>query len=116
MPAFLRKADGKLSFSLRGPVCAGMRLRRSRIFVPPSSTLLQEPVSRSQRQFATLAATSWLVWKVATMKHVVALFLLVCLVLGATLIDVLAAIVGKRWEVVDAVDAWFRNSNCRLLR
>lgn len=50
------------------------------------------------------------------MKHVVALFLLVCLVLGATLIDVLAAIVGKRWEVVDAVDAWFRNSNCRLLR
>jgi hypothetical protein len=116
MRAFLRKADGKLSFRLRHPVCAGTRLHRSRSFVPPPSTHFQESVSRSQGQFATLAATSWLVWKVASMKHLSALFLLVCLVLGATLIDVLAAIFGKRWEAVDAVDAWFRNSNCRLLR
>jgi hypothetical protein len=53
------------------------------------------------------------------MKHRVALLLLVCLVLGATLIDILAAIVGRRWEAVDAVDAvdaWFRNSNSSLLR
>jgi hypothetical protein len=59
---------------------------------------------------------SWLVWKVALMKHLIALSLLVCLVLGATLIDFLAAIIGRRWEAVDAVDAWFRNSNSRLLR
>jgi len=50
------------------------------------------------------------------MKQLVALSLLVCLVLCATLIDVLSAIFGKRLETVDAVDAWFRNSNSRLLR
>ena len=50
------------------------------------------------------------------MKQMFALFLLVCSLLGAKLVDALAAIVGRRWEVVDAVDAWFRNSNSRLLR
>jgi hypothetical protein len=50
------------------------------------------------------------------MKQLIALLLLVCLVLGATLVDILAAIIRRRWEAVDAVDAWFRNSNSRLLR
>ena len=50
------------------------------------------------------------------MKHLVALLLLVFLVLCATLIDILAVIVGRRWEAADAVDAWFRNSNSSLLR
>jgi len=50
------------------------------------------------------------------MKQPIAMIAVACLVLGATLIDVLAGIFGKRWEVVDAVDAWFRNSNSRLLR
>jgi len=52
---------------------------------------------------------------VALLKQLVALSLLVCLVLCATLIDTLATIIGRRWEAVDAVDAWFRNSNSRLL-
>jgi hypothetical protein len=50
------------------------------------------------------------------MKHRFVLFLLVCSLLGAKLIDVLSAIFGQRWEVTDAVDAWFRNSDSRLLR
>ena len=50
------------------------------------------------------------------MKHLLALFLLVFLVLVARLVDILAAILGKRIEAVDSVDAWFRNSNSRLLR
>jgi len=50
------------------------------------------------------------------MKHLLALFLLIFLVLVARLFDVLAAIVGKRTEAVDCIDAWFRNSNSRLLR
>jgi hypothetical protein len=50
------------------------------------------------------------------MQHLPALILLVFLVLVARLIDVLAAIFGKRWEAMDSVDAWFRNSGSRLLR
>jgi len=50
------------------------------------------------------------------MKQLFVLFLLVCSVLVARLMDALAAIVGRRWEAVDAVDAWFRNSNSSLLR
>jgi len=50
------------------------------------------------------------------MKRLLALFLLVLLVLVARLIDVLAAMFGKRWEAVDSVDAWFRNSSSRLFR
>ena len=55
-------------------------------------------------------------WKIGPMKHLLALFLLVVLVLVARLVDILAAILGKRIEAVDSVDAWFRNSNSRLLR
>jgi hypothetical protein len=55
-------------------------------------------------------------WIEILMKRLLALFLLVSHVLVATLIDVLAAMFGKRWEVVDSVDAWFRNSSSRLLR
>jgi hypothetical protein len=50
------------------------------------------------------------------MKCLIALLLLVCLLLSAMLIDLLAAIFGKRWEAADAVDAWFRNSDSWLLR
>jgi len=50
------------------------------------------------------------------MKHLPALFLLVVLVLAARLVDILAAIFGKRTEAVDSIDAWFRNANSRLLR
>ena len=50
------------------------------------------------------------------MKQWFVLFLLVCSLLGAKLIDGLSAIFGKRLEAADAVDAWFRNSNSRLLR
>jgi len=50
------------------------------------------------------------------MKHLLALFLLVVLVLAARLVDILAAIFGKRTEAVDSIDAWFRNANSRLLR
>ena len=50
------------------------------------------------------------------MKHLLALFLLVFLVLVARLVDILATILGKRTEAVDSIDAWFRNANSRLLR
>jgi len=55
-------------------------------------------------------------WKIGPTKHLLALFLLVVLVLAARLVDVLAAIVGKRTKAVDSIDAWFRNLNSRLLR
>jgi hypothetical protein len=54
--------------------------------------------------------------KVLPMKRLLALFLLVCSVLAARLIDVLAATFGQQTEAVDLVDAWFRNSDNRLLR
>jgi hypothetical protein len=50
------------------------------------------------------------------MKRLLALFVLVCSVLVAKLIDALAATVGQQTEAVDLVDAWFRNSESRLLR
>jgi hypothetical protein len=50
------------------------------------------------------------------MKRLLALFVLVCSVLVAKLIDALAATVGQQTEAVDFVDAWFRNSDSRLLR
>jgi len=50
------------------------------------------------------------------MKRLLALFLLVCSLLVARIIDGMAAILGTRPEAVDAVDAWFRNSDGRLLR
>jgi hypothetical protein len=54
--------------------------------------------------------------KVMPMKRLLALILLVCSVLVARLIDVLATIFGQQTEAVDLVDAWFRNSDNRLLR
>ena len=50
------------------------------------------------------------------MKRVLALFLLVCSLLVARLIDVLATTFGQQADAVDLVDAWFRNSDNRLLR
>jgi hypothetical protein len=50
------------------------------------------------------------------MKQRCALFLLVCSVLRAKLVDMLAALVGRECEAVDAVDAWFRSSDSRRLR
>jgi hypothetical protein len=78
-------------------------------------------VSRSseirQRRVREIWETSPIaIWKVVRMKCLLALFLLVCFVLIARLIDVLAAIFGRQTEAVDFVDAWFRNSNSRLLR
>jgi hypothetical protein len=50
------------------------------------------------------------------MKRMTALCLLVVSVLAARFIDVMAALLGKQTEAVDAVDAWFRSSDSRLLR
>jgi hypothetical protein len=49
------------------------------------------------------------------MKRLLALFLLVCSLLVARIVDAMSAILGTRLEAVDAVDAWFRSSDSRLL-
>ena len=61
-------------------------------------------------------ASPIVILKVLPMKRLLALFLLVCSVLVARLIDVVASIFGRQTEAVDLVDAWFRNSDNRLLR
>jgi hypothetical protein len=50
------------------------------------------------------------------MNRPFALFLRAVFAIVAGRVDVLGAILGKRIEAVDSIDAWFRNSNGGLLR
>jgi len=61
-------------------------------------------------------ASPIVILKVLPMKRLLALLLLVCSVLVARLIDVMATLFGRQTEAVDIVDAWFRNSDNRLQR